>query len=601
MEVPICKRARTAIAALVIATLAACAHGPASPPLAEVTTDRSTVRGEAGRKVDEFLRRMSGFGWSGNALLVLDGAVVLKKGYGWADPARRVPYTPATAFDIGSMAKTFTAVAVIELERAGRLRLDDRIGRWLPGVPADKETVTVEELLAHTAGIATDFPWAEPWTQYEDVGRDEALRRILALQLLFAPGTRFAYSNCGYILLAAIVERASGRPFQEYVREAVLDQAGLEHTGFWGDERLRDATVALGTDEYGDVLHDPMSRSRTTWQDMGGGQMLSTLDDLARWAEGLAAGRILPRRDVERLWTSKSPGQAAHGYGYGWFVKRTERGTTLVEHGGDYLGMGAQLSVYREDRVLLVTSTNVRHDMYPTRNRTDRVIPKLVFGGDHPEPPAWSPDDALLRRLVGTYRLPTGGSVVVHERGGRFFVGARGQDATDALLPVQPQEHGDRAALGETCRRAFEGLRDGDLGGLAAISGRGGPGFARAIAEELAGLGLGKLRAVEVLGTFPSGFPRGDPPDYQTTLLDLAFERGRSSYAIRWANGSIGATELPRFALAADAAIQPQANGGVVSWNVVFSSGIRLSPRFEEGRASTLVLHTGAGDVIAVR
>ncbi|MFN7990380.1 MAG: serine hydrolase domain-containing protein [Thermoanaerobaculia bacterium] len=595
------KTARAATAALAIAALAGCAHGAPGARAAKVPADGFVVSGEVGRRVDDFLSRMSGFGWSGNALLVVDGAVVLKKGYGWADPVRRIPYGPATAFDIGSMAKTFTAVAVIQLELAGRLRLEDRIGQWLPGVPQDKEAVTVEQLLTHTAGVAADFPYADPGSQYEDVGRDEALRRILSRPLSFAPGTRFDYSNCGYILLAAIVERASGRPFQDYVREAVLGAAGLEHTGFWGDERFRSAAVAVGTDEYGEVLHDPMTRSRTTWQDLGGGQMLSTLDDLARWAEGLAGGRILPPAVVERLFTARASGLPERDYGYGWFVRKTERGTTLVEHGGDYLGTGAQLSLYREDRVLLVTSTNVRHDMYPTRNRVDRVIPKLLFGGDHPEPPGFAPDDTLLRRLVGTYRLPTGGAVVLHERGGRFFVGARGQDATDLLLPVQKQEQGDRAALGERCRLAFEGIRDGDLGGLAAISGRGGSGFARAIAQELTGLGLGKLVAVEVLGTFPSGFPRGDPPDYETTLLDLELERGRSTYAVRWANVTIGATEFPRFALAADAVVQPQAGGDVVSWNVVFSSGVRITPQLEGERASALVLHAGGGEVRAVR
>jgi hypothetical protein len=102
-----------------------------------------------------------------------------------------------------------------------------------------------------------------------------------------------------------------------------------------------------------------------------------------------------------------------------------------------------------------------------------------------------------------------------------------------------------------------------------------------------------------VLGTFPSGFPRGDPLDYETTLLELGFEKGESGYAIRWNNGKIAATEFPRFTLAADAAIQPLANGDMVSWNIVFSAGLRFTPQIEGSRASSLVVHTVAGDVVA--
>jgi CubicO group peptidase (beta-lactamase class C family) len=587
---------------------AASASAPAasaSAPAARAAAAPVTATDSLAARIDDFLTRQSGFGYSGNILLVEHGTVILEKGYGEANRARHVPYDADTVFDIGSLAKQFTAAAILELEVAGRLTVNDALGKFFD-VPEDKRAITIQQLLTHASGIASDFPYTDPTLQYEDVGRDEAVRRILNAPLEYTPGTDRQYSNSGYILLAAIVETASGQPFRQYMHRAVFGPAGLTHTGFWAEPGIDSTRVALGYNEYGMPLHDPMRRSADTWQDLGGGQVVSTLGDLRRWQQELAAGHVLPAAVTERLWTAATQDLSPRdgSYGYGWFIKKTPRNTTVIQHGGDYLGTGADLEWYRDEQVLMITSTNVRHDMYPTRNRTDRVVPKILFGGEFPLPPAWKRDDAFLHAALGTYRLPTGGSLVVHERGGRCFIGARGQDATDRLMPAAAEVLDRRARTTAKTQAAMDGLCRGDLAGLRELAGgdKANPAFMDAVTKEIAGLGQGALRKAQVLGTFATGYPRGNPLDYETTLVALEFESGRSLYAIRWANDHIAYTEVPAFELAADTPLQADGNGGLVTWNIVFNLGVKISPRPNPSQLDALVIHSPDGpDVIATR
>jgi CubicO group peptidase (beta-lactamase class C family) len=230
------------------------------------------VRGDAAQRVDAFLSRLAGFDYSGSILIEMGGEIVLRKAYGFADRSRGIANRPDAVFDIGSMSKQFTAAAVLVLQQEGKVSVTDAIGKLLPDVPADKKEITVQQLLTHTAGLPSDFPMVnatEP--DYEQVARDEAVRRVLAAPLVFRPGSNWAYSNCGYILLAAIVERASGTPFPDYVRETIFRPAGLTHTGFWCDAELKSRSVALGHDAFGTVLHDPRTRP-LSWCDLGGGE-----------------------------------------------------------------------------------------------------------------------------------------------------------------------------------------------------------------------------------------------------------------------------------------------------------------------------------------
>ena len=142
-----------ALAGLLILSLLGCRD--------ESAADKNSVvvASPLGRQLDDYLTRLSGFGYSGATLVAKDGKIILKKGYGFANDSTRTPITPETVFDIGSLAKVFTSAAILRLEEQKRLSVNDSISKYLANVPPDKQEITIRQLLTHTSGMDSDFPY----------------------------------------------------------------------------------------------------------------------------------------------------------------------------------------------------------------------------------------------------------------------------------------------------------------------------------------------------------------------------------------------------------------------------------------------------------
>lgn len=564
-------------------------------PLAGVQEDRGAsdevVAGPIAARIDAFLTRLAGFDYGGSILIEKKGELLLRKAFGYADRTSGRAYTPGTIFDIGSLAKQFTAAAVLELERREALALDDPLELYFPEAPADKRAITLEQLLTHRAGLASDFPVQDPATpDYDDVDEATAVARILAQPLESRPGSSWSYSNCGFVLLASIVQRVSERDFRDFVRETVFAPAGMHHTGFWGSAPPPDEPVAFGQDGFGNVLHDP-AHMRPTWFDLGGGEVWSTLDDLRAWVHALERTTVLDVERVTRLFEPRTAEVSSRdgAYAYGWFVQSTPRGTRQIHHGGDYLGTGAWLRWYPEDEILVITSTNVRHDLYPTQNVVQRVLPKMLFeDGAAPEVPAFARLDAPPPPgLEGAYALESGGRLVLRRIHGRLYLGAEGQDATDVLTgPSSVAEQ--RARCSQAALAAFEGVLRGEISALAPVLGQDpNPAFAGLLQKELEGLvdARGGLRKLTLLGTFATGYPHGNPQTTETTLLRLECARSDVIEAIRWTGSGreIAWTEVVNMPLASCVPLQLGADGAFVGWKLLEARALRLRQVTLEG------------------
>ena len=212
---------RTTLAALALAAGTVGAQVPATP-------ERSTaiVRGDLGQKADAYLSRLEALGYSGGLAVVKGGETVVLKGYGRADREASVPMSSDSVFNLGSITKPFTAAAVLRLQELGRLKTSDPVSRFFDGVPEDKAAITLEHLLTHSSGLESDFG-----TDYEPTTREEYVRRALASKLRFAPGQGYEYANAGYSLLAAVVEKVTGRDYEAALVELVLKPAGMTETG----------------------------------------------------------------------------------------------------------------------------------------------------------------------------------------------------------------------------------------------------------------------------------------------------------------------------------------------------------------------------------
>jgi CubicO group peptidase (beta-lactamase class C family) len=253
--------------------------------------------------------------------------------------------TPGTAFDIGSLARQFTAAAVLRLEAARLLTVGDSLRRFFPDVPGDKAAITIHQLLTHTSGLTPD-----PGLLADAGSRDEAVRRIFASRLRTRPGERYVASAAGYTLLAALVERVSGRPFPEFVRGEFLDRAGMAATGFAGDSLWRSRPVATGY--LNGTPHDPAA-GPPGWDRLGNGGMLSTADDLHRWVRELVEWRVVSAGQLEQMLAPLVTVDDGSWFGYGWSQMDSPLGQRLGHHA---VGPGgnADLAYFPGQDLLLV-------------------------------------------------------------------------------------------------------------------------------------------------------------------------------------------------------------------------------------------------------
>jgi len=401
--------------------------------------DRPVVSGETGRALDDYLTRLERFGFTGGALAVRGQEVLLSKSYGLADRARGIPLTTDSVYNLGSITKQFTAAAILTLETQGQLTVTDLAGKYLDGVPADKADITLHHLLTHSSGLKSDF---SP-TDYDPVGREEYVRRALQSTLLFRPGDGYEYSNAGYSLLAAIVEKVSGQPYEAYLTERVLKPAGMRETGYklpkWAPDRIAHGYRDDGED-WGTILQRIQEADAPYWTLRGNGGLHTTLGDMLAWHRALGTDGVLSkeaRAKYFKPYVAEGPRGLSH-YAYGWAVSKSARGTTVVQHNG---GNGIYVAEFQrfpdEDAMLFVAST----DTALTATPVVEVLERILFGGKAALPPrvvAVAPD--RLSAFAGEWRLPQGGSLSVTADGAALSVRPAGQEAFSALAAAAPAQ-----------------------------------------------------------------------------------------------------------------------------------------------------------------
>ena len=419
------------------------------------------------REVDRIAEAYAALGrFSGSVLIARDGREVFARGYGLADRAAGVAAAPDTRFDIGSLSKQFTAAAILRLESEGRLSVHDPVSRHLPEYPRPAgDQITLHHLLTHTAGL----PSLGRRGQLEHVAEDcspRTLDELIAfsrdLPLDFAPGTDYRYSNSGYALLAAVVERVAGMPFDAYLHTALFEPAGMHATGrvLPGEET---AAVAVGYTGYEpDVA--PRGCVHASWH-TGAGGLHSTARDLLRWDQALAAGRILPPEQLAKFYHPHvQTGRARRAYAYGW--NRFEvHGRPVIHHNGGTEGFIAEFMRFPEDGVLVVVLANHLPDLaVNVPIRIVRAASAAVLGQPYEVPPLPVPIPAAeLARFAGTYEAAPGYVVRVDTTGGRLMAEALGERSW-SLSTLASQRtldlDSDTLAVGMRLIRAFV---DGDL------------------------------------------------------------------------------------------------------------------------------------------
>ncbi len=357
---------RTFLGALAAAALlgaAVPAGASRGPSTLAVSADSVVARGARGGRF-----------W-GAVLVARRGRPVFEKAYGLADLAWGLPNTVDTRFEIASLTKQFTGMAIAQLAAQGKLALDDPVGKYYAGAPPAWDGIKIEQLLTHTSGLPgdelKDFPKgiAVPYTP------DELIATFRDRPLVFEPGTRWRYTNTEYYLLAWIIEKLSGESYGRYLERHIFGPLGMKDSGFSPTTAVV-RRLAVGYTPEGDSLRQRGYFDRSL--EIGAGGVHSTLGDLLRWDRALETERLVPRAYRDSIFSARNPGD----YGYGWFVQR--RGGSLREwHEGSDPGYGAFILRRPEEGLLIVVLSNVENA--PVRSIAEGL--EACAGARRVEPP----------------------------------------------------------------------------------------------------------------------------------------------------------------------------------------------------------------------
>src|SRR5215208_4506268 len=292
----------------------------------------------------------------GMSVVILRGdSVLLDRGFGLANVELGVPASDSTVYQSGSVGKQFTGAAVAMLAQRGRLRLEDRIVKWLPEGAGVWDSVTVRHLLTHTSGMAeyTDstFDYRKDYTE------DQLVRFAASRRLDFSPGDRWAYSNTGYLLLGVLIHRVTGRFYGDVLQDLIFSPLGMRTTRIISKADIVPNRAAGYQRVDGKLKNqDWVAPSLNTTAD---GSLYFSIKDLTRWAVSLNQARIPDSAVLQRAWTPVRLNDGGlYPYGFGWELSG-QRGHQRIGHTGSWQGFKTAIHRYPEFRLTVVALANL--------------------------------------------------------------------------------------------------------------------------------------------------------------------------------------------------------------------------------------------------
>lgn len=335
--------------------------------------------------------------FSGTVIVADHGTVVYSGAHGEANKDHHIPNRLDTRYNIGSIGKTFTAVAIMQLAEAGKLRLDDTLGKFLPDFPyPEKDAITIQQLLNHSSGLGD-------YMEHDDYKRTmpgidtiaSILPLIYAQKPQFPPGERFGYSNSGMVLLGAIIEKISGLSYADYLQQRIFQPAGMT------DSRLAQEHEVLANRAIG-YTATPTGAWRANVREImpasADGGLRTTATDLLRFDQALDGNTLLVADSRQRMFTPVGP---APFYASGWFTKRVD-GHLAVGHGGGAPGINAEFRRYPDDGLSVIVLSNYDMGATPLADGIEQVL----FGLSYALPTRVDADHARAEQFIEQGRAP---------------------------------------------------------------------------------------------------------------------------------------------------------------------------------------------------
>lgn len=372
--------------ALIAISSAAGAEGTVESQLSRILTQAT---GEGGKP--------------GIAVAVQRGAkVIYSKGFGYADVEHRVPVTAETVFPIGSITKTMTGLAVTQLVEAGKIDLNAPAGKYVPELPKPARDALVRHLLNHTSGLVnyTDLP-EFPRDAERAVTREEVVSWFATKPLLFAPGTRYNYTNSGTFLLGLIIEQVTGQSYDQYVQQHIFTPFGMQHSSMAGWQTLVDHRARGYRRDQAGLINAPRYDPLVAFS---AGAVMSTTGDMLKYRDGVFVGDRTSSAVRERLHKlDRLSDGTLVPYSLGCLVHLELDGHRRIMHSGDISGFSAHYSYYPDDDTTIVVLTNSDRGAPPVS--LEAKLARVVLGIPEPSRKKVPLSEAQARQYAGDYTM----------------------------------------------------------------------------------------------------------------------------------------------------------------------------------------------------
>jgi CubicO group peptidase (beta-lactamase class C family) len=322
----------------------------------------------------EDLEKNSNF--SGGLLIIRKGEKIFSKGYGWADKENKIPFTSATLASMGSITKSFTAVAILKLWEKDKIELTDPLKKFFPTVPPDKANITIHQLLTHSSGF-TEF-LENDQGDYEKIGTRKYLHRAFTQPLAFAPGSQSIYTNVGMSILGIIIEKISGLTYEAFLQKEILNPVGIKNIGYQYPVR-KGVQIAHGYQKGVDwgthQGHFKKAGGGPYWNLKANGGLEASLDEMYLWIKAISTHQILSIATTEKMFyphVVEAGTDSFYYFGYGCNISTSRRNTKVIDNGGSNGIYFARILRLPEEEVEFYMVTN------ESSIGTNRVLPNIT-------------------------------------------------------------------------------------------------------------------------------------------------------------------------------------------------------------------------------
>ena len=324
--------------------------------------------------------------FNGSVLVAENGKIIYKGAYGQANMEWNIPNTPDTRFRLGSITKQFTATVIMQLVEQGKIKLDAKLSDYLPDYRKDTgEKVTIHHLLTHTSGIPsyTGQPGFFQNVSRNPYKADEFVKKYASGDLEFEPGSKFRYNNSGYFLLGAIIERVTGKPYEQVLKQNIFDPLGMKNTGY-------DHYATIIAKRASGYIKAPDGYLNAPYLDMSipyaAGSLYSTVEDLYLWDQALYTDKVLSAQSKALMYKP-----FLEDYAYGWVVtnasfKQNDQPVHVITHDGGINGFTTTIVRFPKEKNLIVMLDNTNSEYL---NRLSDSIAKIIYNQPY-EPPKMS-------------------------------------------------------------------------------------------------------------------------------------------------------------------------------------------------------------------